>query len=220
LDPKGLPEDHGHVYEREIAELRIQMEALQIKLNAAEQRLQKGDLSGHENGNHAEYMDRRRAIIRAANSALSISGGTEKDEQLKNIIARLLTVEDELRREQNTMASMINVKQQVIHAQEEKIQALDAANSRLLGALSQLKDRYSNSLMHHKNNGYAPSSGGSGGRVGSAQSPSAASSSTSLATAPGDSSQAPSSLHPTKFPTKLTVDFDVLNSPELKSSLC
>ncbi len=80
------------IYEREIAELRVQMEALQIKLNAAEQRLHKGDVSGQgsENGNshYAEYQDRRRALIRAANAAMNISDTAEKDEQLKHIIAR------------------------------------------------------------------------------------------------------------------------------------
>ena len=113
------------------------------------------------------------------------------------------------------MASMINVKQQVIHAQEEKIHALDAANSRLLGALSQLKDRYTTTLLHHKN-GYVNAR------------PSAQ---TSIAATPvvtnnnggsaGCSSATPSPSPPSSVASsKLTVDFDVLNSPELKSSLC
>ncbi|CAG0922668.1 unnamed protein product [Notodromas monacha] len=217
LDPKGLNDDPSTIYEREIAELRVQMEALQIKLNAAEQRLQKGDLSTHDNA-HAEYLDRRRAIIRAANSALSLGGNTDRDEQLKHIIAKLLTVEDELRREQSTMASMINVKQQVIHAQEEKIQALDAANSRLLGALSQLKDRYSNSLLHTKNgyNGHARNNG----NPSSTNNGNGSSQSSTASQPPSTEAQPTSSPHPNKFPGKLTVDFDVLNSPELKSSLC
>jgi hypothetical protein len=132
---------------------------------------------------------------------------------------RLLAVEEELRREQSTMASMINVKQQVIHAQEEKIQALDAANSRLLGALSQLKDRYTTTLLHHKN-GYVNA------RPSAQQTASSTSATPVVNNNNGGGSAGCSSATPSPSPpssvasSKLTVDFDVLNSPELKSSLC
>lgn len=56
--------------------------------------------------------------------------------------SRLITVEEELRREQQEMQSVIYAKQKVIDAQERKIQTLDAANTRLLAALAQLKERY------------------------------------------------------------------------------
>jgi len=53
-----------------------------------------------------------------------------------------MSVEDELRREQRKMSDTLTHKQRVIEAQEHQIAALDAANNRLLNALSQLKERY------------------------------------------------------------------------------
>ncbi|CAG0918040.1 unnamed protein product [Notodromas monacha] len=161
-------------------------------------------------------------MVGIVSPGLSTPTGTDTTTTTRNecvsLMSRLLTVEDELRREQSTMASMINVKQQVIHAQEEKIQALDAANSRLLGALSQLKDRYSNSLLHTKNgyNGHARNNG----NPSSTNNGNGSSQSSTASQPPSTEAQPTSSPHPNKFPGKLTVDFDVLNSPELKSSLC
>lgn len=58
-------------------------------------------------------------------------------------------MEEELRREQQKMSAALSYKQRVIDAQEQQIAALDAANtrlvstnSRLLSALSTLKQRY------------------------------------------------------------------------------
>lgn len=73
---------------------------------------------------------------------------------------RLISLEEELRREQQKMADALHHKQQVIDAQEQKIQALDAANNRLLSALSQLKDRYAmqgkNGITQHSPTTDAP----------------------------------------------------------------
>lgn len=52
-----------------------------------------------------------------------------------------MSVEDELRREQRKMSDTLTHKQRVIEAQEHQIAALDAANNRLLNALSQLKEQ-------------------------------------------------------------------------------
>lgn len=60
------------------------------------------------------------------------------------LIERLIGVEEELRKEQQEMQSIVIAKQQVIEAQERRIQSLDNANARLLAALTQLKDRYRN----------------------------------------------------------------------------
>lgn len=62
---------------------------------------------------------------------------------------RLISVEEELRREQQKMSDALSHKQRVIEAQEHKIAALDAANNRLLSALTTLKDRYA--LQQGKN---------------------------------------------------------------------
>lgn len=61
---------------------------------------------------------------------------------MKSIITRLITVEDELRKEQREMAQVIAAKQQIIDERETKILNLDATNQRLLGALSQLREKY------------------------------------------------------------------------------
>lgn len=55
--------------------------------------------------------------------------------QLKSMITRLMSLEEELHREKRKMAD----KQKVIEAQVQTIQALDAANNRLLSALAQLR---------------------------------------------------------------------------------
>lgn len=60
------------------------------------------------------------------------------------IFYRLISVEEELRREQQKMSLVLSHKQRVIEAQEHQIAALDAANNRLLSALSTLKHRYNN----------------------------------------------------------------------------
>ncbi|XP_043276483.1 disabled homolog 2-interacting protein isoform X4 [Venturia canescens] len=75
--------------------------------------------------------------------------GIAPDAKMKSIISRLISVEEELRREQQKMSATLSYKQRVIDAQEQQIAALDAANSRLmssntrlLSALSTLKQRY------------------------------------------------------------------------------
>ncbi|XP_050577812.1 ras GTPase-activating protein raskol isoform X3 [Bombus affinis] len=78
--------------------------------------------------------------------------GIAPDTKMKSIISRLISVEEELRREQQKMSAALSYKQRVIDAQEQQIAALDAANSRLmtsntklLSALSTLKQRYKSS---------------------------------------------------------------------------
>lgn len=69
---------------------------------------------------------------------------------------RLITMEEDLRREQMKMSLALSHKQRVIEAQGQQIAALDAANNRLLSALSSLRQRYE---THPTNNG-----GGSNGQ--------------------------------------------------------
>ncbi|XP_026462189.1 probable Ras GTPase-activating protein isoform X3 [Ctenocephalides felis] len=61
------------------------------------------------------------------------------DNKMKSIIARMLSVEEERKREQMKMSLALSHKQRVIDAQGQQIAALDAANSRLLSALSSLR---------------------------------------------------------------------------------
>ncbi|VVC33813.1 Hypothetical protein CINCED_3A000489 [Cinara cedri] len=104
-------------YQKEIERLQANVQILKLKLEQAEQHLD----SGPEDS--PEIVD-------------------NEPDNMKNIIARLMSVEDELRREQRKMSDTLTHKQRVIEAQEHQIAALDAANNRLLNALSQLKERY------------------------------------------------------------------------------
>ncbi|XP_065307221.1 ras GTPase-activating protein nGAP isoform X5 [Dermacentor albipictus] len=122
-------------YEREVAQLKRLMGQLQRKLSLAETQLQQQQqhpLSATLGADSTEEQQQRRQ---------------EKDLQMKSIITRLITVEDELRREQREMQGMIRAKQQLIDAQERKIQTLDAANQRLLGALAQLRQHYQDQVQ-------------------------------------------------------------------------
>ncbi|CAF89907.1 unnamed protein product, partial [Tetraodon nigroviridis] len=56
---------------------------------------------------------------------------------------RLMAVEEELNRDHAEMQLVIEAKQKIIDAQERRIGSLDAANSRLMTALTQVKERYS-----------------------------------------------------------------------------
>ena len=56
--------------------------------------------------------------------------------------SRLVTVEEELKKEQEEMVAVVSAKQKIIDAQEQRIQSLDEANVRLMRALDQLKERY------------------------------------------------------------------------------
>ncbi|XP_053987789.1 ras GTPase-activating protein raskol isoform X1 [Hylaeus anthracinus] len=75
--------------------------------------------------------------------------GIAPDTKMKSIISRLISVEEERRREQQKMSAALSYKQRVIDAQEQQIAALDAANSclmmkntRLLSKLSTLTQQY------------------------------------------------------------------------------
>ncbi|XP_031621273.1 probable Ras GTPase-activating protein isoform X3 [Contarinia nasturtii] len=64
------------------------------------------------------------------------------DIKMRNIITKLISMEKELRQEQMKMSVALTHKQRVIEAQGQQIAALDAANNRLLSALSSLRQRY------------------------------------------------------------------------------
>ncbi|KAK7944451.1 hypothetical protein WMY93_000179 [Mugilogobius chulae] len=79
----------------------------------------------------------------------------EKDGQMKSVMCRLMAVEEELRRDHAEMQAVIEAKQKIIDAQEKRILSLDAANSRLISALTQVKERYTTANLR---NGLSPSS--------------------------------------------------------------
>uniref|UniRef100_A0A8P4K8Y3 Disabled homolog 2-interacting protein n=1 Tax=Dicentrarchus labrax TaxID=13489 RepID=A0A8P4K8Y3_DICLA len=65
----------------------------------------------------------------------------DKDLQMNSIISRLMAVEEELKKDHSDMQAVVDSKQKIIEAQEKRIASLDAANSRLMAALTQLKER-------------------------------------------------------------------------------
>ncbi|XP_053137561.1 disabled homolog 2-interacting protein isoform X3 [Hemicordylus capensis] len=67
----------------------------------------------------------------------------DKEIQMKGIISRLMSVEEELKKDHVEMQAAVDSKQKIIDAQEKRIASLDAANARLMSALTQLKERYS-----------------------------------------------------------------------------
>ncbi|XP_029915263.1 disabled homolog 2-interacting protein isoform X2 [Myripristis murdjan] len=78
----------------------------------------------------------------------------DKDLQMNSIISRLMTVEEELKKDHSDMQAVVDSKQKIIEAQEKRIASLDAANSRLMAALTQLKERYA---VTSQRNGLSPS---------------------------------------------------------------
>ncbi|XP_037917634.1 ras GTPase-activating protein raskol isoform X4 [Hermetia illucens] len=84
--------------------------------------------------------------LQKTGSAASLSG----DSKMRSIIERLITMEEELRREQLKMSLALSHKQRVIEAQGQQIAALDAANNRLLSALSALRQRYENQQQQNQ----------------------------------------------------------------------
>ncbi|XP_059840848.1 ras GTPase-activating protein nGAP isoform X5 [Hypanus sabinus] len=127
---------HAEKYEQEIAKLKDRLkvssrrlEEYERRLLAQEQQMQKLLLEYKSRLEDSEERLRRQQ--------------EEKDSQMKTIISRLMAVEEELRKDHSEMQAVIDAKQKIIEAQEKRIITLDSANSRLMNALTQVKERYS-----------------------------------------------------------------------------
>uniref|UniRef100_A0AAY4AEN2 RAS protein activator like 2 n=1 Tax=Denticeps clupeoides TaxID=299321 RepID=A0AAY4AEN2_9TELE len=148
LDEAQSKDDSRHIekYEQEISKLKERLrvssrrlEEYERRLLAQEQQMQKLLLEYKNRLEDSEERLRRQQ--------------EEKDMQMKSIICRLMAVEEELKRDHAEMQAVIDAKQKIIDAQEKRISSLDAANSRLMSALTQVKERYS---MHNLRNGLSP----------------------------------------------------------------
>uniref|UniRef100_A0A3Q2XAS3 Disabled homolog 2-interacting protein-like n=1 Tax=Haplochromis burtoni TaxID=8153 RepID=A0A3Q2XAS3_HAPBU len=69
-------------------------------------------------------------------------------------MTQLMAVEEELKKDHSDMQAVVDSKQKIIEAQEKRIASLDAANTRLMAALTQLKERYA---VTSQRNGLSPS---------------------------------------------------------------
>ncbi|XP_058890871.1 ras GTPase-activating protein nGAP-like isoform X3 [Acipenser ruthenus] len=137
---------HVAKYEQEIAKLKEKLrlssqrlEEYELRLLAQEQQMQKLLMEYKARLDDSEERLRRQQ--------------EEKDSQMKSIISRLMAVEEELRRDHAEMQAVIDSKQKIIDAQEKRISSLDVANSRLMSALTQVKERYS---VQNTHNGISP----------------------------------------------------------------
>ncbi|XP_039590355.1 ras GTPase-activating protein nGAP isoform X2 [Polypterus senegalus] len=137
---------HAEKYEQEIAKLKDKLrvsnrrlEEYERRLLAQEQQMQKLLVEYKARLEDSEERLRRQQ--------------EEKDSQMKSIISRLMAVEEELKRDHAEMQAVIDAKQKIIDAQEKRITSLDAANSRLMNALTQVKERYS---VQNIRNGISP----------------------------------------------------------------
>ncbi|XP_005991140.1 ras GTPase-activating protein nGAP [Latimeria chalumnae] len=127
---------HAEKYEQEITKLKERLkvssrrlEEYERRLLAQEQQMQKLLMEYKARLEDSEERLRRQQ--------------EEKDSQMKSIISRLMAVEEELKKDHAEMQAVIDAKQKIIDAQEKRIVSLDAANSRLMSALTQVKERYS-----------------------------------------------------------------------------
>ncbi|XP_076867302.1 DAB2 interacting protein b isoform X3 [Brachyhypopomus gauderio] len=123
-------------YQAEVALLQEKLRVCLLKLEECEARLQGHDEQAHKN--LLEYQAR----LEEAEECLRRQQD-DKDLQMKSIISRLMSVEEELKKDHADMQAIVDSKQKIIDAQEKRIASLDAANARLMSALSQLKERYS-----------------------------------------------------------------------------
>ncbi|XP_036435811.1 DAB2 interacting protein b isoform X1 [Colossoma macropomum] len=135
-DPRRDEHTLNEKYQAEIAMLQEKLRGSVQKLEECELRLQGQDEQAQKM--LLEYQTR----LEEAEERLRRQQD-EKDLQMKSIISRLMSVEEELKKDHADMQALVDSKQKIIDAQEKRIASLDAANARLMSALSQLKERYS-----------------------------------------------------------------------------
>ncbi|XP_076742779.1 disabled homolog 2-interacting protein isoform X5 [Maylandia zebra] len=122
-------------YQQEIAVLQEKLRASVQKLEEYEARLKGQDEQAQK------VLMEYQARLEESEERLRRQQD-DKDLQMKSIISRLMSVEEELKKDHSDMQAVVDSKQKIIDAQEKRIASLDAANARLMSALSQLKERY------------------------------------------------------------------------------
>ena len=118
-------------YEREMLELRRAMEALQVKLNRAEERLFGHDTSSNGGRRDSDIFIPSAPSPNGGNSQsggsgsgtrdrLSLKSADENAVEMDHLLQRLLSAEEEMKREQELL-SALDRKQKLIDAQEQKV---------------------------------------------------------------------------------------------------
>ncbi|XP_053324694.1 ras GTPase-activating protein nGAP isoform X2 [Spea bombifrons] len=132
-------------YEQEIAKLKERLKVSSRRLEEYERRLlvQEQQMQKLLSEYKSRLEDSEERLRRQQE---------EKDSQMKSVISRLIAVEEELKKDHAEMQAVIDAKQKIIDAQEKRIISLDAANTRLMSALTQVKERYSSQVR----NGLSP----------------------------------------------------------------
>ncbi|KAM3859879.1 disabled homolog 2-interacting protein-like [Diretmus argenteus] len=134
-------------YQQEIAVLQERLRVAALRQEECEARLLVQDQQNHR------MLEEYQARLEDTESRLRRLQD-DKDLQMNSIISRLMSVEEELKKDHSDMQAVVDSKQKIIEAQEKRIASLDAANSRLMAALTQLKERYT---MTTQRNGLSPS---------------------------------------------------------------
>ncbi|XP_067339714.1 DAB2 interacting protein b isoform X4 [Channa argus] len=127
----------------EVEKYQQEIAVLQEKLRASVQKLEEYEarLKGQDEQAQKVLMEYQ-ARLEESEERLRRQQD-DKDLQMKGIISRLMSVEEELKKDHSDMQAVVDSKQKIIDAQEKRIVSLDAANARLMSALTQLKERYS-----------------------------------------------------------------------------
>ncbi|NWU78377.1 NGAP protein, partial [Onychorhynchus coronatus] len=132
---------HANKYEQEIEMLKerlwvstCRLEEYDLRIKAQEQQLKKLELEYK-----ARLEDSEERLHRQQE---------ERDSQMESIINRLVSLELEVEKDHAEMQADIDAKQKIIDAQAKRIEFLESANTRLMSALTQVKERYT---MHVRN---------------------------------------------------------------------
>ncbi|XP_026559104.1 ras GTPase-activating protein nGAP isoform X4 [Pseudonaja textilis] len=127
--------NHTEKYQEEIVKLKDRLKASSHRLEEYEQRLLVQEQQMQQLIlEHRSMMEDSKERLRKQQE--------EKDSQMKSIISRLMAVEEELKKDHAEMQATIDAKQKIIEAQEKRILSLDSANTRLMSALTQVKEHY------------------------------------------------------------------------------
>ncbi|KAH0618256.1 hypothetical protein JD844_017285 [Phrynosoma platyrhinos] len=133
---RAIQRQQTQQYEQEITKLKDRLKVSSRRLEEYEQRLlvQEQQMQKLLMEYKARLEDSEERLRRQQE---------EKDSQMKSIISRLMAVEEELKKDHAEMQAVIDTKQKIIDAQEKRILSLDSANTRLMSALTQVKEHYS-----------------------------------------------------------------------------